>query len=90
MREQNDWRLTNQEKYLQGVMLTWKSYTRSSETWEHEHCEFCWKKFMDLDAPDILRAGYTTEDECHWICETCFLDFQDMFDWKIMEAQANK
>jgi hypothetical protein len=26
MRELNDWRLTNQEKYLKGVDLTWKSY----------------------------------------------------------------
>lgn len=69
--EQDDWRLTDQDRYLHGAELTWKSYRARSETWEHEHCVFCWAKFMDPDFskehaghiaehPDVLTEGYTT------------------------------
>ena len=45
-----------------------------SDSWEHDHCEFCWAKFMDpayseehraaVEAdPAILTEGYTTTDE---------------------------
>ena len=74
--EENDWRLTGQERYLQGAALTWKRYHARSETWEHEHCAFCWAKFMDPDFsdayrqhiaehPDVLTEGYTTTAEHH-------------------------
>ena len=69
--EESDWRLTNQESYLQGAELIYKRYRARSETWEHEHCAFCWGKLMDPDFsethrqhiaehPDVLTEGYTT------------------------------
>jgi hypothetical protein len=43
----DDWRRTGQEEYLAGARLTWKNYQPLSAQWEHEHCEFCWHKFLD-------------------------------------------
>jgi hypothetical protein len=83
MREENDWRLQGQEKYLKGAALSWKQYTRFSDTWEHDHCEFCWAKFMDAGVADTLHEGYATPDNYRWICAKCFADFADLFDWTV-------
>jgi len=88
MREENDWRLQGQETYLKGVQLWWKTYTRYSESWEHDHCEFCWAKFMVEDVPDVLHEGYATEDNYRWICEQCFEDFKDLFGWEVMRVRG--
>ena len=98
----DDWRLTNQERYLAGVSLVRKPYRAKSEQWEHEHCSFCWAKFMDptfspeheslmREDSDILSEGYTTTadhpdgEDYWWICEPCFLDFRERFDWQVVE-----
>lgn len=47
MVDSDDWRLHGQEKYLQGITLTWKRYRAPSATWDHDHCAFCWAKFVD-------------------------------------------
>jgi phage terminase large subunit-like protein len=83
-REPNDWRLNGQEDYLKGVTLSWRKYSRYSKEWEHDHCEFCWAKFMEQPGPEILTEGYTTPDKYRWICKTCFDDFRDLFDWKVV------
>ncbi|HEX3510359.1 MAG TPA: hypothetical protein VHT27_04585 [Solirubrobacteraceae bacterium] len=101
-REPDDWRLTGQQRYLQVATLEWKRYHAWSETWEHDHCEFCWAKFMDPDFspdhrrhieehPDVLTEGYATTAEhergadYHWVCKRCFDDFNDLFEWKVVE-----
>ncbi len=89
MREENDWRLQGQETYLKGIPLWWKRYTRYSESWEHDHCEFCWAKFMEGDDPDVLHEGYATEDNYRWICGQCFEDFKDLFGWEVMRAKGS-
>ena len=65
-----DWRLDRgQESYLQGATLVRKPYRIWSETWEHDHCEFCWAKFVDPSFsethaqlferdPEVLTEGY--------------------------------
>lgn len=73
----NDWRLTNQLKYLYAVNL--KKTVFDSDL--HTHCEFCWAKFGQ--AIDEQKIGYCTIDKYRWICESCFQDFKDMFNWKI-------
>jgi hypothetical protein len=80
--EPNDWRLTGQEKYLKGVVLFWRPY-EPQEGNDHDHCEFCWDKFMKDGSDESLGFGYTTEDRYRWVCETCFKDFAEMFGWKI-------
>jgi hypothetical protein len=87
MREENDWRLQGQERYLKGSTLSWKHYTRFSETWEHDHCEFCWAKFAEADNPNALHEGYATPDNYRWICAPCFEDFADLFNWIITAGE---
>ena len=63
------------------------SIPRVSENpeWDHDHCEFCSAKFMVEDLPDALHQGYATKDDYRWICERCFADFRDMFEWKVID-----
>jgi len=86
MLEDSDWRLLRgQEDYLKGKVLLHSRYHRYAKNlnWDHDHCEFCWAKFMVEDYPDVLPEGYCTEDEYYWICEQCFKDFRDRFGWKV-------
>jgi len=82
MREQNDWRLTNQERYLKGVTLVWQPYSPANPRNDHDHCEFCWAKFMAPNQADTLHEGYATQDHERWVCKQCFDDFRDLFGWK--------
>ena len=86
MREPNDWRLTNQERYLKGVTLVWHSYSPASPKNDHDHCEFCFAKFMKIEGPDILNIGFSTVDRGRWICKSCYEDFADLFAWEIEGA----
>ena len=72
MADDEDWRLRGQEDYLQGATLVRKRYKAWSEDWEHDHCEFCWTKFMDPEFspehrkfidenPEVLTEGYAVE-----------------------------
>ncbi len=87
MSDNNDWRLFNQEKYLKGVTLILRKYRRypKNPDWDHDHCEFCMAKFMTEDFPDVLHVGYATRDEYHWICEPCFEDFKERFNWVVIK-----
>jgi len=82
MIEPNDWRLQGQEEYLLGVRLVWKKYTRYSENWDHDHCEFCYAIFMEEEGPNVLHEGFATEDNYRWVCQACYHDFKEMFKWK--------
>jgi len=89
MIEKDDWRLNNQEKYLVGVILVRRLYRQNpyNPEWDHDHCEFCWAKFsLDNRIEDALRSGYATTDDYHWICQTCFEDFKEMFKWKVIDS----
>jgi len=79
----DDWRLTDQEKYLMGVTLSYRRWFSLSSTWEHDHCEFCNIKFSDK-ITGCLTTGYTTIDNYRWICPQCFTDFKDIFFWKVV------
>lgn len=75
----SDWRLQGQEKYLMGVTVKKSPYKIYREGWEHDHCEFCNKKFSLKDGD--LHEGYTTEDYYRWICQECYEDFKEQFKW---------
>jgi hypothetical protein len=93
----DDWRLTGQEGYLQGATFVHKPYRAWSATWDHDHCTFCTRKFVgelgQLSDDGVLAAGYSAlgrgpqgEDDYHWVCDVCFADFRERFDWKIKAA----
>ena len=83
----DDWRIRSQERYLQGAVLRFAPYRTVSPAWDHDHCAFCWAKFI----PDE-SVGYTTTGEyLHgadytWICPTCFTDFKERFEWIVIAA----
>jgi|LSQX01.1.fsa_nt_gb hypothetical protein len=83
MEDKRDWRLTNQEKFLKNKKLIFARYTVPYIRWDHDHCEFCYKKFSNNDYD--LHEGYCTLDHYHWICENCYNDFKDMFLWKVVD-----
>lgn len=80
-----DWRLTNQEKFLKGVSLRYDKYSPRSRS-DHEHCEFCWDKFGEGES--MLHWGYCTLDKYRWICEQCYNDFKDQFEWTIVDGRT--
>ena len=76
-----------------GTVLSLKPYRARSETSEHEHCAFCFAKFMDprfseehrrfvAERADVLTEGYATTDERGWVCPRCFDDFADELGWR--------
>ena len=81
--DKDDWRFTGQDKYLMNEKLKYTHYVRYSESWDHDHCEFCWDKFSEYEG--TLHEGYCTLDNYHWICEKCFHDFKNMFKWEVVE-----
>ena len=81
MPEMNDWSLCGQEGYLAGVTLTYQMWKPEDPKNDHDHCEFCWEKFANYDG--CLHVGYSTPDRGYWICEDCFRDFKDRFQWRI-------
>ena len=91
MKEEDDWRLQGQERYLMGSTLILRAYRLNAKNpeWDHDHCEFCGKTFSLEDIPDALKEGYATEDDYRWICSTCFLDFREDFKWQVIEDRNN-
>jgi len=53
---EDDWRLTGQETYLQGATLVRKPYRAKGDASEHDHCAFCWAKFVDTSFSDAHAA----------------------------------
>ena len=79
----DDWRIMNQEIYLQNKQLQHRRFDRSLCVDEHEQCDFCWALF-DKDKDNPLYAYYVP-DEKVWICEKCYNDFKDYFVWTVEE-----
>ena len=61
----DDWRRTGQEEWLSGLRLTWKRYQAYSGNWEHEHCEFCWKKFLDEHYAQWMHDALASQSPEH-------------------------
>jgi hypothetical protein len=77
-----DWRLNGQERYLKNKKIKHIEYKNQVKYSDHEHCEFCMEKISNYS--DSLHEGYCTEDEYHWICENCYNDFKDLFNWTLL------
>lgn len=88
MVSKDDWRRMGQEEYLLGVELYYiKEFAPFSDTWDHEHCSFCWAKISQGEG--ALHSGYCTVDKrrSHWICNECFEDFKNEFQWYILQSE---
>lgn len=79
----DDWRVHGQERYMMDLVFHWETYRKPSAEWDHDHCDFCWAKFMEEDYPDVLHEGYTAEDGLRWVCKQCFDDFKERFRFRV-------
>jgi hypothetical protein len=61
----DDWRRIGQEDRLAGLAFAWKNYQAYSGNWDHDHCEFCFKKFLDPGYADWMREALTEPSEQH-------------------------
>ena len=77
----SDWRLQGQGRYLHGATLYRRVWTQTRPHWDHDHCEF-WRETFSTSDRD-LHEGYTTDDDYRWICEQCFTDFRERFQWQL-------
>ena len=84
----NDWRLMAQEKYLMNVQLMKSKYTRWSEKWDRDHCEFCSDTFSEYDGD--LCEGHCTLDRRLWMCLESYEDFQEMFNWALVDENEKE
>jgi hypothetical protein len=86
---EDDWRLLNAKRTLDGATFRLKEYRAPRPDWDHDHCTGCWAKFAEIDAPDILHQGYAvTGDHKHgedyeWVCVECFDALKDQLNWKV-------
>jgi hypothetical protein len=86
--ENNDWRIRWQEDYLKGRTFYFHEYNMWSEQWNHEHCEFCWKKIGKEE--DTCHEGYSTLDDYYWICADCFKDFKEYFSFQMLDMNKQE
>jgi hypothetical protein len=82
----------DQEKYLKGASLSWKQFTEDDIIWDNPGCIFCSATFADAECPEtrqpFFREGYVTQhDFPRWICELCFEDFRNLFNWKVVKGK---
>lgn len=71
-----------QEDYLKNKQLVFSQFKLLSKDWDHDHCEFCTRKFgTELDD---LHEGYSTIDNYYWICSACYDDFKEIFNWTVV------
>ena len=80
----DDWRLMGQEQYLQGQHLTLRTWWPYRDGWDHDHCSFCQRHIsvpLGIDDSDAVDRGHVTDDNYHWVCESCFEDFRQRFAW---------
>jgi hypothetical protein len=78
-----DWRLLGQERYMTGLTLFRRTWRQTRADLDHDHCEFCGAKFSASEDIDVLHEGWTTHDEYRWVCDPCFRDFRDRFQWRV-------
>jgi hypothetical protein len=88
--QEDDWRLGNQADWLQGVEVRRTEYKQPSKEWDHDHCEFCWAKFTEhpYSEEPTLQVGYVAGQFNHWICEKCFGDFRERFQWRVIDDDS--
>jgi hypothetical protein len=78
-----------QEAYLQNARLKFQVWRSDRQDWDHDYCLFCQRHIsvpLSADDEDAVDRGYSTKDNYHWVCETCFGDFCDQFGWLVVPA----
>ena len=91
-----DWRNRGQEDYLKSVKLVRKKFKSTLPDViatgdeyrrynDHEHCDFCFQKIMEnCGEKNCCTEGYCTEDSKIWVCDDCYNEFKNEFNWNVV------
>jgi hypothetical protein len=94
----DDWRRTSPGA-TRGTRFRWRAYVPPKPEWDHDHCLFCWAKFvprseegkdwLTKDQHTIYFEGYATVERngsgFEWICRPCFDDFADELEFVLVD-----
>jgi hypothetical protein len=69
-REKDDWRLTNQEKYLKGIRLCWKQYSAYRQEWVRKRKDADNVNKPTLDA--LKKIAYIDDSQVRSVTSTIF------------------
>lgn len=83
----DDWRIMGQPGYLFKKRIRYTQVENILQPTEHRHCEFCFDRFSHNN--NDLQSGYIccVQNKTYWICENCYIDFKDLFHWKVVETE---
>lgn len=79
----DDWRIMGQEGYLMGKSLQYRKFRKELCHEDYDQCDFCWECF-DRDNSTPMHAYFVPEERL-WICERCYKDFREHFQWTVEE-----
>lgn len=70
-------------KYLYRRKLKSAEYKTMNPGWldDHEHCIFCGAEFSERE--DGLKRGMVTADDVYWICEECYQENREQYEWTL-------
>ena len=83
MIEEDDWRLLNDVEYLKNAYINptdGEEIVRHAS--HHKSCIFCLEKVQNTP----YQWWFMPEDMSCCICEKCYNDFQEMFNWKKLDG----
>ncbi|MGH2869811.1 MAG: hypothetical protein ACRDNK_19870 [Solirubrobacteraceae bacterium] len=93
----DDWRRTSPGA-ANATHFRWREYAAPAPTWDHDHCLFCWAKFvppsragedwLSDDTHEIHFEGYATVEPSgsgfEWVCGRCFDDFASELEFVVV------
>ena len=84
MVEKDDWRLQiNDVEYLRNKYINPTDGVEITEHMPyHKKCVFCWDKVENTHH----QWWFMPEDMSCCICEECYHDFKEMFEWKALDG----
>lgn len=80
----SDWRRRNPQAFLHGLAFRLIPWCSDEPAWDHDHGEFCFAKLAPEGPPSAAHTGYASLDLKVWVCEDCFPDFVEEFEWQVI------
>ena len=81
----DDRRIMGQEGYLKNKRLQHRKFNRLLYFEDFGQCGFCYDDFREnTSGPPMAYYEPITK---HWICECCYNDFKDHFEWNVEEVK---
>lgn len=85
MIDKDDWRLMNDVGYLMNAEIDPVGYEEIvTYRPQIKHCVFCWEQVPQKLS--YYQTWYVPLDKSCAICENCFKDFREQFNWKLLDG----